>query len=141
MTWAPIELQKCIFETLSTDTALTTLIGSNKIFDHVPDNTAFPYVSMSIKPFSDRGNSTNQGFEATIQIDVWYQAGDASTGRGDLGTQLIQKRIDELLHLTNIGVDGWNVLLFIRTTIDIITDPDNVTKHGIQNFNILLGEK
>lgn len=142
-TWAPTETQRAIFSLLSADTDLSLLLGgSGKVFDHVPDNTAFPYITMYINPWDDRGNHTTEGFQCVLQIDVWYQPGvGEAKGRGNYRVQQIQKRVDELLHKTNLEVDGWKTLIMRRTLVDILTDPDNVTKHGIQQFKLFLGEQ
>lgn len=136
MTWAPIETQKALFAVLNDDATLTTLIGADKVFDHVPDNTEFPYISMQILPWIDQGSHTVEGMEAEIQINVWYQ----ETTRGTAGVATIQKRIDELLHKANITVSGWDVILMRRTFVDILSQDDNVTLQGVQRFQIFLGE-
>ena len=134
MTWAPTEAQKSIFEVLSTDSALTTLLGGAKVYDNVPDNTAYPYVVLYILPFIDRGNHTLEGLECELQVSVWHQE------RGNLPIQNIQKRIDELLHLAEPCIDGWNITGLRRTFVDIVTDTDNITKQGIQRFKLMIGE-
>lgn len=145
MTWAPTETQKSIFSTLSGDATLVGLLGGTlvtnpKVFDHVPDNVVFPYVTMSIRPWEDRGNATYEGLRCELQIDVWYQPGTASTSnRGEKSLQAIQARIDALLHEQEPCIEGWNVLALRRTFVDILTEPDNVTKHGIQRFKLFLG--
>ncbi len=110
--------------------------GIQKVFDFVPDNTPYPYVTMQILPFVDRGSHTYEGWQCELQITTWYRA----TGRGNLQVQTIQKRIDELLHNTSICVEGWNTVGLRRTFVDILTGDDNVTKQGIQRFNLMIGE-
>lgn len=138
MTWGPTESQKSIYEVLSEDTALQTLLGGTpsdtKIYDTVPDNKAYPYVVMYILPFNDRGNHTKEGLEVELQITVWNRE------RGYLPVQDIQKRIDELLHKANPCIDGWNIISLRRTVIDIQTEPDNITRQGIQRFRLMIGE-
>jgi len=137
MTWAPQEAQKAIYDALANDSSLQALLGgSGKILDHVPDNSPYPYVTMQIKPMNDRGNQTLEGVQIDYQINVWYRA----PGRGDLKVQEIQARIDELLHKQDICIDGWNVISHRRSTVNILDEPDGVTKHGVQVFNLLLGE-
>jgi len=140
MTWAPTELQKTIYETLSQDTALQTLLGTTplnpKVYDHVPDNQPFPFVRMSIKPMSDRANHDWDGVSFSYTIDTWVQA----PNQGDLKVQQIQKRIDELLHQQDICIDGWNIVVHRRATVDILDEPDGRTKHGVQIFKLFLGE-
>lgn len=140
MTWAPTELQKVIYDTLSADAALQTLLGTTplnpKIYDSVPDQKSYPYVTMQIKPMADRGNHDWDGVGFNYQINVWYQA----PGQGDLKVQQIQSRIDELLHKQDICVEGWNIIAHRRSTVDILDEPDGRTKHGVQIFKIFLGE-
>jgi len=145
MSWAPQQVQIKIYSTLTADSALmvllgTTVGGTQKVFDFVPDNQAFPFLVMEINPWQDRGSHTTEGFEAELWVHTWYQPGVGSfTGRGNKQVQLIQSRVDELLHLQELTFTGWNNLLLRRSTVDIITDPDNVTKHGIQKFKLLVG--
>ncbi len=136
MTWAPKETQRTIYTLLSGDAALIALIGSGKVFDHVPDNTAYPYVVLHITPWNDRGSHNTEGFETEFQITTWYRA----PGRGDLKVQDIQARIDTLLHTVDISISGWNTLVLRRTFVDILTDDDGVTKQGIQRFKLLIGD-
>lgn len=150
MTWAPKEAQIRIFTVLSQDATLQTLLGTTtaapKVFDHVPQGTLFPYVTMQIRPMSDRGNQTLEGVAFAYQINVWHRAGTdvttgTPTGRGDKQVQEIQARIDFLLHRQDICIDGWNIISHRRSTVDVLDEDDGVTKHGIQIFNLLLGEE
>ncbi len=136
MTWAPQAAQKTVYEILSGDVALTTLLGGPRVFDHVPDESVYPYVVIQMKPMTDRGNTTFDGVALKYTINVWYQ----SPGRGDLQAQRIQERVDQLLHARDICVEGWNVIAHRRSNVNILDEPDGVTKHGVQQFNLLLGE-
>lgn len=135
MTWGPQETQKTIFDTLSNDATLTALLGASKIFDHVPDNTPFPFVTIGDMVWEDRGNHTWDGLTGRLQINVWYRA----PGRGRKNVQEIQKRIDELLHSQDVCIDGWDIISLRRSTLEILIEPDNVTLHGVQIFNLLIG--
>lgn len=136
MTWAPQELQKILYTTLNGDTTLQTLLGGvNKVYDHVPQDSVYPYITLQPLPFTDRGNFTFEGFSCEYQINVWYRA----PGRGMKSVQDIQARIDALLHKVSLCVDSWNVVNTRRTFIDIVVQDDNVTLQGIQRFNLLLG--
>lgn len=149
-TWAPQEVQKEIYLLLSNDDDMIDLLGgdsgtddtTDKIFDYVPDNEDTPYVVLKILPWLDRGNHSFDGMECEFQISVWYQPGEGNnTNRGNKPVQEIQERIDALLHKTELCVDGWNSLQLRRSYIDIETQDDNVTKHGIQRFTLMIGEK
>lgn len=140
--WAPLEVQTEIYAILNADADLTTLLGANKIFDFVPDKTAYPYVTVNALPFIPRDNATHDGLECEFQLNVWYQPGKTgTTSRGNKPVQLIQKRLDELLEQRSLCVNGWNTLQLRRTFIDILVESDNVTRHGIQRFKLFLGSK
>lgn len=137
MTWAPSETQKAVYAVLSADPTLTTLLGGvGRVFDHVPDNTAYPYVTISMFPFNDRGSYTTEGVTVEFQISAWVRG----ASRGSLAVQSIQKRIDELIHKANLSITGWKIITLRRELIDERTEDDNVTKQGIQRFRLLLGE-
>ena len=139
-TWAPTEAQKTIFNTLSQDATLQTLLGTTplnpKVFDHIPDNQPFPYIKIAIKPMADRANEQWDGVSFQYQIDTYLQGGDL----GDKKVQQIQQRIDVLLHQEDICIDGWNIIVHRRSTVDILDEPDGRTKHGVQIFKLFLGE-
>lgn len=136
MTWAPLESQKTIYEILSLDPVLITLI--NGVFDstNVPQDSVFPYIAIGEVSFTDRSNHTHRGFAAEMTIHVW----DQSENRGRKKVQQIQAEIDRLLHTVNICIDGWNIINFRQVFVEVIVDADNVTMHGIQKFNLLIGE-
>jgi len=136
MTWAPRELQKTIYETLTGDVTLMALI--NGVFDStsVPEEQTFPFVTIGENPLEIRSNYTTRGWSSQMTIHVWYQ----EAGRGRKQVQAIQAEIDRLLDQQNICVDGWNIVGLRAQFVDVIVDTDNVTLHGIQIFNLLLGE-
>lgn len=137
MTWAPQEVQKSVYQVLSSDATLTGLVSG--VFDGqggVPEKQLFPYVTIGEFPMLDRSNHTTRGYQTQLSIHVWYQ----ENGRGRKVVQLIQKEIDRILHDQNICVDGWNIISLRAIFTDAIIDIDNVTLHGIQRFNLLIGE-
>ena len=44
MSFHSFDLQSAIYSTLNDDSTLDGIIGNNKIFDHVPQDTDYPYV-------------------------------------------------------------------------------------------------
>jgi hypothetical protein len=136
MTWAPIEVQKAICETLANDTQLQPLITG--VFDSaaVPQNQEFPYVTINPGQLVDRSSHTHRGFETQIQIDVW----DQSENWGRKRVQLIQKEIDRLLHDVTICIEGWNIISLRQIQVEAFVDIDNVTMHGVQRFKLMIGE-
>lgn len=140
MTWAPQEFQKIVYETLSSDSQLQTLlngtVSDKKIYDNVPENKVYPYVTIGDGIFEDRSNQSWRGWQSSPQINVWYRG----PGRGKKAVQDIQARIDFLLNNIDVCVDGWNIIVFKCQTVDVVIEQDNVTLHGVQIFNLMLGE-
>jgi len=140
MLWGPQSTQKTVYEILTGDVQLQTLLGATltdkKVYDFVPDKQVFPFVTIGEGKWEDRGSHTLEGLKCDMQINVWYRA----PNRGRLKVQEIQKRIDELLHVQDPCIEDWNIIVLRRKFVDIIVDDDNVTLHGIQIFNIMIGE-
>ena len=140
MTFAPQEIQKTLYTVLSTDSALQTLLGGGasdkKVYDRVPQEQTFPFVTIGEIMNVDRGSHNTEGYSNTITIHVWDQGLNA----GRKQVQTIQKRIDELLHNQEPSISGWDVVCFRRSSSNVLIDPDNITFHGVQIFNLLTGE-
>lgn len=138
MTWAPTEVQKSLYTLLVADATIVSLCGAGQVFDSsaVPQEKVYPYITLNINPMTNRANHTNDGVAFDLQINVWYRA----PGRGKLSVQLIQKRIDELINNQDICFDGWNVIALRRSFVDVLTEPDGTTLHGVQKFKLFLGE-
>jgi hypothetical protein len=136
MTWAPQELQKTLWTELTSDPVLMGLVTGVYDSAYVPQDEAFPYVTIGDATFTDRSSHTHRGFEAELTIHVW----DQSDNRGRKKVQEIQAEIDRLLHTVNICIDGWNIINFRQIFVEVIVDADNVTMHGIQRFNLMIGE-
>jgi hypothetical protein len=136
MTWAPQELQKTIYAVLTGDVTLMSKITAVYDSAAVPEAPVFPYITIGEGTMENRSNHTWRGWSAPLTIHVWYQ----EPGRGRKKVQEIQAEIDRLLNMQDICVDGWNIVNLRAQTVDVIIDSDNVTLHGIQIFNLLLGE-
>ncbi len=119
-----------------TEVITTLVVGTQKIFDHIPDNEPWPYVHMNFDPWTERSNETWRGWETDFETSTWYRA----PGRGKAGVQAIQKRIDELIHHTQPCIEGWNIVALTAVDVSVEVDVDNVTLNGLQRFKLLIGE-
>ncbi len=127
-----IAIQQKIFDTIKDDATIITLVGSS-IFDNVPDNSDFPYITIGEVETGDFSSHTNDGFEGSVTVHVWSQ------DRGRNNTKTIQARIYTLLQNLDLAIVGVPTLNFRLGSQSTILDPDGRTNHGIQTFNILLG--
>lgn len=151
MTWANKEVQKTVYEILSSDEILQNLLGAipesindvgeviesdTKIYDYVPQESKYPYAVIGFDPQTDRGSHTTEGWTMPLRINTWSR----KPNRGRSQLQDIQARIDFLLHKQDICIEGWNIINLRRDSCHIIQDMDSVTYQGIQTFNLLIGE-
>lgn len=134
MSYGPQETHKAIYQVLSQDSALTTLLGgANRVLDVAKPEQLCPFITIGDIQWEDRGNHSWEGLGAVITVNTWVQ--EPSRKR----VQEIQKRIDEILHNSEPIITGWNIVGLRRGTTNIIVDPDNITLHGIQTFNLMIG--
>jgi hypothetical protein len=68
---AAAALQAAIHARLTSDSALTALLGGAKIHDHVPANEAFPYVTFGPAASFDWSTGSEKGDEHLVTLQVW----------------------------------------------------------------------
>ena len=121
--WA---LQKAVFEAL---TANANLMGAiSGVYDHVPADTAFPYVTIGETTVTDWSSKTFDGEVHSFTLHVWSRA------RG-------RKEVKEILALTYDMLSGAALSVEGQQLVDLrfdfaqtLLDADGLTFHGIQRF-------
>ena len=123
---AAAELQKSIYQALVADAAVGTFIGA-RIYDNVPVEAVFPYVSFGPSHEIDDDEGCIDGEEHVIQIDVW----DRSQGR-KVNAKRINSAIKSTLHDADLSMADPYALAFIRVRdTRCFLDADGVTAHGV----------
>ncbi len=120
--WA---LQQSIFATLSADTAITALIGPSRIFDDVPQKSAFPYLTLGQSSVRDWSTSTERGDEHLLTLHVWSRA----DGRRE--THEIMGAIKSALHDRTLQLNGHRMINLRHEFSDARRDPEGDIYHGI----------
>ena len=126
-----VSVQQKVYTVLTGDATLMGLIEG--VYDNVPDNPLAPYVTIGDDEYSDFSSHTHDGFEGSVQIDVWSEA----VGRKECKT--IQNRIYTLLQNLDLAIDGFPTLNFKCGLSTVEMDPDGRTYHGVQRFDFLIG--
>lgn len=104
-------LQAGIYSRLTGYSALTTALGSAKIYDFIPTTVAAPYVVIGDDTLIDADTKTRNGWECTLTIHVWdYE----KAGRKSVKTLL--GHIHDALHTqqANITVTGFTLVSIER---------------------------
>ncbi len=133
-------LQAAIYTRLNGYSTLTSLIGSNQVFDNVPETAAPPYVLVGDDTAIDWSTKNLNGWETTITIHCWdYE----KSGRKSV--KAIMSAIYDALHdqNTNITVTGFNLIMirceFERSVQETsVVGQGNEYYHGIQRYRVLI---
>lgn len=95
---ASISLQKAIYDLLRNDVDVSTKLGENRILDHVPPSTGFPYITLGSSVVYDWSTDCDPGQEHLISLHIWAK----SSGRKfvlEVIELIAQKLNEEALHL------------------------------------------
>ena len=68
-------LQEAIHARLTSDAALTALLGGPRIYDHVPNASRTPYVTFGPSIARDWSTGTEDGEEHVVTLHIWTDAG------------------------------------------------------------------
>ena len=127
MTSPVLELQGAIVARLKANAAVSALIGQ-RVYDAVPDNPAFPYVSFG--PADELSDDVDcvDGFEITMQIDCWSRA------VGFPEVKRISDTVRAALVKTDLTIADNALVYFEHRITRVFRDPDGLTSHAAISF-------
>lgn len=126
-------IQKAIYDKLSADL-------SYDVYDDVPQprnagrSLDFPYITIGEDIVTNADTDTVLRAEASITVHVW------SRERGRLETKQIQTEIYNSLHRANLTETGYNFVNLNQVNALTQLDADGRTRHGIQEFKLIIEE-
>ncbi|MBZ0215979.1 MAG: DUF3168 domain-containing protein [Fimbriimonadaceae bacterium] len=121
-------LQKGVFETLTASVALTGLLGGAHVYDHVPRQTMFPYVTLGTVICGDWSTGTEAGDEHFMTVHVWSRAGGYKEAQDIVGA------VGDALHDAAIGLTGHTLINLRFQSSEIRRERDGETLHGIMRY-------
>lgn len=134
--WA---IQTAIRAALAGDSALIALLGdgANSIYDDVPEDEKFPYLTIGDIEASDFSTSTERMAEFSVTINAWTSRAaraNASTGyEGRKRARDILDRVYAVLHESSLNLTGHR-LINLRFQMASVYRDDPETYHGIIRF-------
>ncbi|TMV01510.1 DUF3168 domain-containing protein [Brucella haematophila] len=105
-------LQRALFDALKDDDGLKETLGGERIYDHVPPKTPFPYVTLGETSSRDWSTASEKGDEHFVNIQIWAK----ESGRKrvlDIAAR-IASRLDEGPPVT---VDGHHLVNLMLTEV------------------------
>lgn len=126
-----LELQGAIVARLKADAAVTAIVAG-RIYDSVPANAPFPYVSIGPVDTVDDTVDCIAGLDVAQQIDCWSRYPNG----GSVEVKKLADAVRVALHGREADMPlASNALAFFEHRTSRITrDPDGLTSHGIIGF-------
>ena len=128
-------VQVAVKTALQNNAAFGTLVGGTgtlaRIYDHVDQASAFPYVTLgdtTALPFDTKDKT---GMEQTFTVHVW------SRYRGRKEAQDIMAAAYGVLHRGTLTVTGHTFVNSEWEFSETFEDPDGLTKHGVSRYRIV----
>lgn len=129
-------LQTAVYARLSGDATLVTTLGAD-VYDAVPDDADFPYVSIGECTESPNDTMGKTGRDMTITVHTW------SRYEGMKEVDQIQDRVDALLDRWAPTVSGWSATTMLHEFFESLTETlesSHRLRHGVARYRIHISE-
>lgn len=122
-----LELQGAIVARLKADAGVIALI-STRVYDPVPKEPVFPYLSFGPKSTTQEDADCITGFEISLQLDAW------SRMPGAVEVQKIADAVRVALHDYDFTLPSNAAVYFQHRDSRIFRDPDGLTTQAAMSF-------
>ncbi len=122
------DLQKATYQALKADSALTSLLGANWLYDDVPQDAEFPYVVIDQMRLNDWSTGSERGSEHILMLHIW------SRYRGKREIHEIADAIRVALDDVELTLDDNRLINLTHQYSDLKRDEDGETWHGVMRF-------
>lgn len=109
-------VQQAVFALLDGDAALGAMVTG--VFDHVPEATALPYVTLGEPECADVGGVADRLSEVTLPVEAW------SDYAGRKQAEEILDRVAVLLHRQPLSLSGGDEALAVEVVNARVRVPD-----------------
>ena len=123
--WA---LQKSVFAALTGDGALLALLGGPRVYDDVPQEAPFPYVTFGQTTARDWSTGTEEGEEHVLTLHVW------SDGAGRRQANAILSEVRRVLKSTPLTLSGHRLINLRLEFAEARREADGETYHGLARY-------
>jgi hypothetical protein len=131
MASASAALRAAIHDALSADGALSALLGGPKIYDEVPREAGFPYVTLGEARVSDFSTGTEPGEEHQITLHAWSRQG------GQREAHLISGALLQALNDAPLTLSDHRLVNLRFAVADVRREADGRTYHALVRFRAM----
>jgi hypothetical protein len=119
-------LQQAVYQALTGNVGLMAAISG--VYDHVPADTAFPYMTIGETTVTDWSSKTFGGQVHDLTLHIW------SRSRGRKETKEIMALVYDTLNGAALTVEGQELVDLRFDFAQTLLDADGLTFHGIQRY-------
>jgi len=131
-----LAVQTSIYSALTANATLLAMVEG--VYDSVPQTETFPYITIGEDAHTNWSTSNNLGHEVLATVNVWSRANLRSKERGRKETKTIQGEIFNTLNRASLTYAGYHIINIEEESSDSFVDADNLTRHGVQTFRVLI---
>lgn len=128
MASASFALQQAVFGALTGSATIASLLGGPKVFDAVPQRTAYPYITIGQSIARDWSTASDDGHEHILTFHVWS---DAS---GRKAIHEIMAAVRAALHDQPLTPSGYRLVNLRHELSEARREIDGETYHGITRY-------
>lgn len=130
---ADLALQKAIYARLVADEAVAELVAA-RIYDNVPGDTAFPYVTLGEALVSDWSAGEARGAEHRLVFNAYSRGGGRSEAKAIMGA------LNAVLHEAELELEGFTLVNLRFLDAETRREPDGATWRGTIRFRAVTEE-
>jgi hypothetical protein len=121
------EVQKALYDAFTADPP----VSGGRIFDRVPKDASFPYITIGDEQRIDDANSCDDGWEVYPDIHIWSRA----VGRVE-AKRLVADAEARIKAIA--GIAGFTLISVSIETSRVFMDPDGLTAHGVVTAKFII---
>lgn len=122
-----LELQGAIVSRLKATSAVTSIVG-DRVYDRVPKDALFPYITIGEGDEISEDADCITGFDISLDIDVWSRA------VGFPEAKRISDAIRTALTASELTITANALVYFQHRQTRFLRDPDGITQHAVLTF-------
>jgi hypothetical protein len=128
MSTATAALRAAIHDALTTDGALTALLGGAKVYDEPPKAAVFPYVTLGEARIVNFAAGNEPGEEHQLMLHVWSRQG------GHREAHLVTGALMQALDDAPLALAGHRLVNLRFALADVRRESDGRTYHALVRF-------
>jgi hypothetical protein len=122
------QLQGAIYSALT-----TANVASGRVYDRVPKDPTFPYVTIGDEQVIDDGNTCQDGWEVDPDVHCWSRPANGSKAEVKELAAAVVTAVTGIASITS-----FSLVSITHETTRVFRDPDGLTEHAVVSFRALI---